>query len=160
MTKILIVLFMLLSSLYGVEMGKSGGCTLTQSSNVKIGYNATELKGVSYSMPSKSGSNFRELFVGATLSLLIPETKKILFVKVLDYKPNKRVKGKPKTGIFITEFAYDGKKRVLNMEYIFNKGDMKIYKSLDRETLQEFSLKEPMKIWFETEVAYSLCHVK
>ena len=141
MTKILIVLFMLLSSLYGVEMGKSGGCTLTQSGVVKVGYNDVTLKDVSYTMPAKSGGNFRTIFVGAKLLVVLPATSKTLKAKVLDYKPNKRIKGKPKTGLFIVEFDYDGKKRVLEMDYIFDKGVMKVYKTLSKALRDEFVTK-------------------
>ena len=160
MIKFLISFALLFSSLYGVEMGKSGGCTLTQSGVVKVGYNDITLKDVSYTMPAKSGGNFRAIFVGAKLSVVLPATSKTLKAKVLDYKPNKRIKGKPKTGLFIVEFDYDGKKRVFEMDYIFDKGVMKVYKRLDRKSLEDLGVEQAMKIWFETDVAYSFCHVK
>ena len=160
MKKIFLVVLLLLSSLYGVEMGKSGGCTLTQSGKVKVGYNDVTLQNVRYKSNEKVGKNFRELFVGARVEVILPASGKKLVAKALDYKPNKRIKGKPKTGIFIVKFAYDGKEKVLKMPYIFNKGVMKISKELSKEIREELGIKKAMKIWFETDVAYSLCYVK
>ena len=160
MKKIFFVILLLISSLYGVEMGKSGGCTLTQSGIVKAGYDATTLQDLTYQQNQKVGKNFRELFVGAKLEVTLPTTGKKLIAKVLDYKPNKRIKGKPKTDIFIVRFNYDGKEKTIKMPYIFDKGVMKISKTLEEDTKKELGLKKPMRIWFETDVAYSLCYVK
>jgi len=160
MIKILLFFALLTSSLQSIEMGKSGGCTLTQSNRVKIGYNNTAVKEFTYTPKALSGGNFRQLFVGATLHVTLPNTHEKLFVHVLDYKPNKRIKGKPKTGKFITQFTYKGKKKIIIMNYIFNRGVMKVYAQLDKATLKEVSKENKMKIWFETNVKYSLCHVK
>ncbi|WP_457747050.1 hypothetical protein [Sulfurimonas sp.] len=160
MVRFIILLSLLFSSVYAVEMGKSGGCTLTQSGIIKVGYNNVSLKDFSYTMSAKSGGNFRKIFVGAQLKVSIPATSKTLYVNVLDYKPNKRIKGKPKRGIFITEFSYDGKKEIINMKYIYDAGIMKIYAQLDKNSLKKFGYQEKMKIWFETDVAYSFCHIK
>ena len=160
MKKVFLAVLLLLGTLYGVEMGKSGGCTLTQSDIVKVGYNDVVLKDVAYKAHKKQGKNFRELFVGAKLEVLIPSTKKKLVAKALDYKPNKRIKGKPKTGLFVVKFLYDGKEKVIEMPYTFDKGVMKISKELSKKTRDELGIQGSMKIWFETDVAYSLCFVK
>jgi hypothetical protein len=159
MIKILLFFALLTSSLYSVEMGKSGGCTLTQSNAVKIGYNNTALKEFTYKPKALSGGNFRQLFVGATLHVTLPNTHEKLFIQVLDYKPNKRIKGKPKTGKFMTQFRYKGKKKIIAMDYIFDAGVMKVSAELDKATLKEISKEKNMKIWFETDVKYSLCHI-
>ena len=160
MQRIFLIVLLSIASLYGVEMGKSGGCTLTQSGIVKVGYNDVQLENVKYTPNEKVGKNFRELFVGATVEVTLPATGKKLFIKALEYKPNKRIKGKPKTGLFIVRFQYDGKAKTLSMPYVFNKGVMKISKNLEEETRAELGIQETMKIWFETDVTYSLCYVK
>jgi len=159
MIKILLFFVLITSSLYSVEMGKSGGCTLTQSNVVKIGYNNTVVKKFTYTPKALSGENFRELFVGATLHVTLPNKQKLV-IHVLDYKPNKRIKGKPKTGKFITEFTYKGKKKIIAMDYIFDAGSMKVYAKLGKKILKNLSEEKNMKLWFETNVQYSLCHVK
>ncbi|MEN4052442.1 MULTISPECIES: hypothetical protein [Sulfurimonas] len=160
MQKIFLMILLFISSLYAVEMGKIGGCTLTQSGIVKVGYNDVKLETVKYTPNEKVGKNFRELFVGAKLEVEVPAKAKKLSAEVLDYKPNKRIKGKPKTGLFIVKFQYDDKEKTISMPYIFNKGVMKISKNLEEDTRKELGIKEAMKIWFETDVAYSLCYVK
>ena len=159
MQRIFLIVLLSIASLYGVEMGKSGGCTLTQSGIVKVGYNDVQLENIIYTPNEKVGKNFRELFVGATVEVTLPATGKTLLVKALDYKPNIRIKGKPKTGLFIVRFQYDGKATTLLMPYIFNKGVMKISKNLEEDTRAELGIQGAMKIWFETDVAYSLCYV-
>lgn len=159
MIKILLFFALLTPSLYSVEMGKSGGCTLTQNNAVKIGYNNTAVKEFTYTPKALSGGNFRQLFVGATLHVTLPNREK-LFIHVLDYKPNKRIKGKPKTGKFIAQFTYKAKKKIIAMDYIFDAGVMKVSAELDKATLKEALKEKKMKIWFETDVKYSLCHVK
>ncbi|MBA1432237.1 MAG: hypothetical protein FAF04_01265 [Epsilonproteobacteria bacterium] len=57
-------------------------------------------------------------------------------------------------------FQYDGKEKTLSMPYVFDKGVMKISKKLEEATREELGIKEAMSIWFETDVAYSLCYVK
>jgi len=160
MQKIFLGILLLLSSLYGVEMGKSGGCTLTQSDKVKVGYNDVALQNVLYKANQKVGKNFRELFVGVRVEVILPESGKKLVAKVLDYKPNKRIKGKPKTGFFIVSFEYDGKAKTVKIPYTFDKGVMKIAKELDKGTRKALDITKSMKIWFETNIAYSLCYVK
>ena len=160
MKKIFIVVLLLLTSLYAVEMGKSGGCTLTQSDVVKVGYNDVELKAVKYTPSHTVGKNFRELFVGAQLEVVIPATQKTLHIKVLDYKPNKRIKGKPKTGLFMVKYTYEGQTAELNISYIFNKGKMKIFATLPKNIEKKFHIETALNIWMKTDVTYSLCHVK
>jgi hypothetical protein len=160
MIKILLFFALLTSSLYSIEMGKSGGgCTLTQSNAVKIGYNNTAVKEFTYTPKALSGGNFRQLFVGATLHVTLPNMHEKIFIHVLDYKPNKRIKGKPKTGKFMTQFTYKGKQKTIAMNYIFDGGVMKVYADLDKASLKEIGKKNKIKIWFETDIKYSLCHL-
>ncbi|MBA1432238.1 MAG: hypothetical protein FAF04_01270 [Epsilonproteobacteria bacterium] len=87
MPKIFLVILLFISSLYGVEMGKSGGCTLTQSGTVKVGYNNVKLEKIEYTPNKKVGKNFRELFVGATVAVTLPATGKNLLPKHLTISP-------------------------------------------------------------------------
>jgi len=160
MLKILLLSLLFISSLYSVEMGKSGGCTLTQSGKISVGYNDVKLTKFHYAPKALVGKNFRELFVGATLDIVVSYSGKHLLVKVLDYKPNKRIKGKPKTGVFIVAFFYNKKKKVINVPYVFNAGDMTISTVVAKNILKEYGITHEMKIWFETKIAYSLCHVR
>jgi len=150
MKKILIVLIFSAMTLFAEVMGKSGGCTLTQSGNFTVQYDNRVLKDVHYIMPAKSGGNFRELFVGGELHGVIPKKGNKFVLKLLDYKPNVRIKGKPKTGIFIVAVQHGGKTERIDMPYIFDAGLMKIY------TKQQADID----IVLTTKVAYSLCHVK
>ncbi len=150
MRKIIIILILSAMTLFAELMGKSGGCTLTQSGNFEVQYDNKVLKDIHYIMPAKSGGNFRDLFVGGELQGVISKQGKKLVLKLLDYKPNVRIKGKPKTGIFIVALQHGDKTERIDMPYIFDAGLMKIH------TKQQADIH----IVLTTKVAYSLCHVK
>ena len=136
---ILLSTFMLLSA---TEMGlKGGSCTLAQEGKVEVIYNSKVYKDVNYNANAKSGKNFREIFIGSTISI-----DNTLTLKLLDYKPNKRIKGKPKTGVFLVETTVDDKKENLQMAYIFDKGVM-----------SAIGVTKNAKVSFTTKVSYSLC---
>jgi len=141
------LLLILLSSfllLNAVEMGlKGGSCTLTQEGPVDIIYNSKIYKNVNYKASAKSGKNFREIFIGSTMKV-----DKSIQLKIIDYKSNKRVKGKPKTGIFFVEAILNNKKENIVMAYIFDKGIM-----------SAIGVAHNTPISFSTKVSYSLCHL-
>jgi len=133
--------FLLLNA---AEMGlKGGSCTLTQEGQVSINYHSKVYKNVNYVAHAKSGKNFRELFIGSTIKVV-----KVIQLKIIDYKPNKRVKGKPKTGIFFVEATLNNKKESIVMAYIFDKGIM-----------SAIGVAHNTPISFSTKVSYSLCHL-
>jgi len=149
---------LLISVASSAEMGKNGGgCTLAQEGEFKVGYNEVTLKGVKYMAKAPSGANFREIFVGSKVVVSNSNPKNVIKAEILDYKPNKRMKGKPKTGLFIVQIDIDGVKTVLPMNYVFDAGVMKANAVINAPySKQESSLK----IWFETDVKYSLCYAK
>ena len=140
------LLFTLLFSfllLNATEMGiKGGGCILAQEGKVQLYYNAKVFDNINYKANAKSGKNFREIFIGTQMS-----TDNIK-IKIIDYKPNKRMKGKPKTGIFIVDTTIDKITTTMTMAYIFDKGIMSTTGVINETT-----------IGFTTKVKYSLCSV-
>ncbi len=158
MMKIFLSIMMAITFVGAVEMGKSGGsCVLAQEGEFKLGYNEIALKEVEYIAKVPSGSNFREIFVGSKAIIANENPKKVIKAEIIDYKPNKRIKGKPKTGIFIVEISRDSSKITLPMQYSFDAGVMKANATIDFPFVQD---KESLKIWFETDVKYSLCSSK
>ena len=149
---------LLVSAASSAEMGKNGGgCTLAQEGEFKVGYNEVTLKGVEYKAKAPSGANFREIFVGSKVIISNSNLKNVIKAEILDYKPNKRMKGKPKTGLFIVEINIDDVKTVLPMNYVFDAGVMKSSAVIESPFTKE---KISLKIWFETDVKYSLCYSK
>jgi len=134
--------FLMLSA---TEMGlKGGSCTLAQEGKVSVYYNDNAYKNVSYKANAKSGKNFREIFIGSVITL-----SNTVKMQISDYVPNKRVKGKPKTGLFIVDTTINGKATTIQMAYIFDKGIMSATGVVGKTT-----------IGFATKVNYSLCSVK
>ena len=143
--KLLLTILTLTTLLFGAtQMGlKGGSCTLAQKGAVTLNYHSTIYKNVTYSANKKSGKNFREIFVGSSMSV-----GKNISLKILDYKPNKRFKGKPKTGVFMVSATINKKVEHIQMAYIFDKGIISATGVLNKTT-----------IGFFTEVAYSFCTV-
>ena len=150
MFKILFAIMLAFTLTNAAEMGKSGGwCTLTQEGSFKVGFNDVKLDGVQYNSLKKSGKNFREIFVGSAIVIKSSRFKTPLKATIMDYKHNKRIKGKPKTGLFMVKIELDDVVVNLNMDYIFDKGVIRATKMINTTN-----------IWFETSVGHSLCYVK
>ena len=150
MFKILLSMILAFAITNAAEMGKSGGwCTLSQEGSFKVGFNDVKLDGVEYDSLKKSGKNFREVFVGSSVIINNPEFKTPLKATIMDYKYNKRMKGKPKTGVFMVKIEMDDVVVNLNMDYIFDKGVIRATKMINTTN-----------IWFQTAVGHSLCYVK
>ena len=184
---------------------KGGSCTLTQDGEVEVDFTAYKTAAkigvggtfdkVTYNSKAKSGKNFREIFVGSMVDIetasvnsknKVRDNKLVKFffekmvgknirAKILDYKPNKRFKGKPKTGVFIVEITMNNITKIVPMNYIFNKGDMSASGVID---IFDFNANTALssinkacfdlhkgKTWndvsigFRTKVIYSLCNV-
>jgi len=141
--RLLLTILTLTTFLFGAtQMGlKGGSCTLSQKGAVTLNYHSTIYKDVTYSASHRSGKNFREIFVGSSMSV-----GQNISLKILDYKPNKRFKGKPKTGIFMVIATINKKIEHIQMAYIFDKGMISATGVLNKTT-----------IGFSTEVDYSFC---
>lgn len=158
MFKILFSIILLISAASSEEMGKNGGgCTLAQQGEFKVGYNEVTLKGVKYIAKAPSGANFREIFVGSKVVIANENPNNVIKAEIMDYKPNKRMKGKPKTGLFIVKISMKSGMTILPMKYIFDAGVIKASAVIDSPFIKE---KTSLKIWFETDVKYSLCYSK
>jgi len=158
MLKILLSIIIAITVASSAEMGKNGGgCTLAQQGEFKIGYNEVVIEGTKYFANAPSGKNFREIFVGSKLVIDNENPENIINAEILDYKPNKRMKGKPKTGIFIVKISMKSGIIILPMQYSFDAGFMKASAVIDSPFVKE---KASLKIWFETKVKYSLCYVE
>jgi hypothetical protein len=142
--KLLFIIFFSVLTLNATVMGlKGGGCTLTQDGEVTAYFNQKSYKNIGYKPVKKSGKNFREIFVDAEFKI----NNNIRF-KIIDYKPNKRIKNKPKTGVFIVNVTLGKITQVVTMTYIFDKGIMSSIGVIDKTI-----------IGFSTKVNYSLCNV-
>jgi len=131
--------------LNAAEMGvNGGGCVLAQEGKVSVIYDGVIYKNVEYKANAKSGKNFREIFIGSKMIL-----SNGVSMKIIDYVPNKRVKGKPKTGLFMVDVTSDTNKESVSMAYIFDKGVMSVTGVINKSI-----------IGFSTKVNYSLCSVK
>ncbi|MEA3371479.1 MAG: hypothetical protein U9Q40_09095 [Campylobacterota bacterium] len=158
MLKIFLSMMLLITVAFSQEMGKNGGgCTLAQEGVFKVGYNDVTLKGVEYKAKAPSGANFREIFVGSKVLIPTTNSKNVIKAEILDYKPNKRIKGKAKTGLFIIKATMQVGMIIFPMPYIFDAGVMKASATVQAPFGKE---KETLKIWFETDVKYSLCYTK
>jgi len=141
MLKFLVILFISFGFINAAEMGKKGGgCTLSQEGTVKVYYKQNFLKNVKYTPTAQSGKNFREIFIGSVIKT------NNMKIKIIDYLPNKRIKGKPKTGVFIVEVTTNSATSTISMAYIFDTGIMSATGVLDKSS-----------IGFETNVKYALC---
>lgn len=144
MIKTLFIFLLTLTLANAVEMGlKGGSCTLAQEGAVSVNYNNKFYEDVKYTPPAKSGKNFREILVGSVV-----DVDNTLSIKIIDYIPNKRVKGKPKTGIFMVETTIDSVKKNSIMSYIFDAGIMSVT-----------GVVNDTSIGFWTKIKYTLCSV-
>jgi len=143
--KFLLTLLFSFLILGATEMGlKGGSCTLTQEGKVSVYYSNNIYKDVNYIANAKSGKNFREIFIGSVITV-----SSDVKMQIRDYVPNKRVKGKPKTGLFIVDTTINGKTTTIQMVYIFDKGIMSATGIVGKTTIS-----------FATKINYSLCSVK
>jgi len=141
--KLLITFLFSIFILNAAEMGlKGGGCVLAQEGKVQVNYSDKVFLHVEYKANAQSGKNFREIFVGTTMNV------DNITMKIIDYKPNKRMKNKPKTGLFIVQSTINKVEETITMTYIFDKGIMTATGVIGKKT-----------IGFNTKVKYSLCNV-
>ncbi len=143
--KLLLIFILFFVLLNAAEMGtRGGGCVLAQEGKVSVVYDAKVYSDARYKANAKSGKNFREIFIGSEINI----SDKIT-MKIVDYVPNKRMKGKPKTGIFLVDVTLAKDTKSVTMAYIFDKGIMNAIGVFNKSALS-----------FSTKVNYSLCSVK
>jgi len=132
------ILFLIFFS--SLLLAKPNGCDLSQVGDVKLQIGSNIYEKTNYKAIAPSGKNFRSILVGSTIN-----TKNIS-LKIVAIKANKRVKGKPRTGI-ITITLNNEK---IPMTYNYNKGHFKAKGILKNKTPFSFAL----------EIKALLCHVE
>ncbi len=143
MRKIILSFLFVFSLLNAGEMGlKGGGCTLAQDGAVQLQLGDKVHSNVSYKAAAKSGKNFREIFIGSSIKA------KDFTLSIVDYIPNKRMKGKPKTGLFMVQITTPSLTKSVTMTYIFDAGMISATGIFNKES-----------IGFSSKVNYSLCYI-
>ena len=139
MIKVLLSL-VFISSLAFCAGVKANGCDLSQVGDVKLTINGKNYEKAHYNAIAKSGKNFRAIFVGSTMSV------ENTVIKIIDIKADKRIKGKPRTGVIMV--VVNSEEVVLN--YSYDKGHF------SAKGIQE----NKNEINFSLEIKALLCHTK
>jgi hypothetical protein len=155
MKKTILTLFTLFT------LSHAGGCVLVQSGDMNVTWKAYKtlakvgvggaFTSVKYSPIAKEGANFRELLVGSTVSIDATQIDtgnptrddtlvKMFFKqlksttiegKIVAMKADKRVKGKPYTGMLNVELRFNSKILTIPMKYIYVKEHFSAEGTLD-----------------------------
>ncbi len=185
---------------------KGGSCILSQDGPISVSWKAYKtpskvgvsgvFDSVKYTAIAPKGNNFREIFVGSTVLINTASVNskntgrdiklvKFFFeqmnsnnitAKIVDIKSDKRVRGKPKTGVLSVAVTMNGITKNIPMSYIFNKGDLSATGNID---LLDFSASKALssineacfdlhkgKTWsdvtigFQTNIKFELCNTK
>jgi hypothetical protein len=132
-------------------LSHAGGCVLVQSGDMNVTWKAYKtlakvgvggvFTSVKYTPIAKEGANFRELLVGSTVSIDATQIDtgnptrddtlvKMFFKqlksttiegKIVAMKADKRVKGKPYTGVLDVELTFNSKTLTIPMKYTYVK---------------------------------------
>ncbi|NOR58204.1 MAG: YceI family protein [Sulfurimonas sp.] len=185
---------------------KPGSCILSQDGPITVSFKAYKtpakigvggiFDSVKYTANAPKGNNFREILVGSNVVIDTASvnsknsgrdvklvkfffeqmSSKNITAKIVDIKSDKRVRGKPKTGVMLVAITMNGKTKEVPMSYIFKKGDLSANGHID---LLDFSASKALasinkacfdlhkgKTWsdvaigFQTNIKFELCHVK
>lgn len=139
MLKILISLAFISSLAFSAGL-KANGCDLSQTGDVELNINGKSYKKADYRAKIPSGKNFKTIFVGSTISAGGS------MVTIIDIKADKRIKGKPRTGVVTVEV--DSEK--VELTYSYDKGHF------SAKGMQ----KNKKEIGFALEIKALLCHAK
>lgn len=201
MKKIIFSLFTLFSISYA-----SSGCVLVQSTDMNVTWKAYKtlakvgvegvFTSVNYVPIAKEGKNFRELFVGSSVNIDTtnidtgnPQRDDTLVrmffnklkstsikAKILDMKADKRIKGKPYSGVLDVSITMNEKTLVIPMFYVYDKeilvakGTIDLFDFSGREALASINKScydlhkgktwSDVNIEFATNIKATLCKVK
>nr|WP_321268577.1 YceI family protein [uncultured Sulfurimonas sp.] len=183
---------------------KKGSCILSQDGSVSVSFKAYKtpakvgvggvFDSVKYTAIAPEGNNFREILVGSSVIIdtLSVNTKhesrdatlvKFFFkqmkdskieAKIVDIKSDKRMRGKPKTGVMSVAVTMNGITKNVPMSYIFDNGDLSASGNID---ILDFSANKALssinkacydlhdgKTWndvaigFQTKIKFALCN--
>jgi len=142
--KILVVTMILISFVYAKEKAPKSGCILAQKGEVSVAWQDDSGKGglfdnVVYTAVRPQGINFKEIFVGSTIK--VTKDKKIISLKILDIKSNKRVKPNPRTGTIKFELSSNGITKNVLMSYYYDKSTMRAVGIVDAFGINSISFK-------------------
>ena len=206
MKKIILAIVIALGLTSSVSAAQKSGCVLAQKGEVtaawmayktasKIGVSGTFDK-VDYKAVAKEGKNFREILVGSSVSIDTSsvnskntgrDVKLVKFffeqmnsntitAKITDIKADKKLKGKPRTGVVTLNVTMNGVTKSVPMKYSFAdsvfsaKGTIDIFdfsasKALSSINKACFDLHKG-KTWNDVTIAFTtnieaiLCNVK
>ena len=145
MLKFFLSIVLTSSILLSATLAKPTGCDLSQDGDVSLsiqGY-ANSPK-ANYTPIQKVGKNFKELFVGSTISL------DEALLRIDSISSNKRVKGKPRTGYIGVTLKLKGKNEKIKMSYAYSEG---YFQALGKQ-------KSGKKISFALSIKALLCYSK
>ncbi len=185
---------------------KKGSCILSQDGSVSVSFKAYKtpakvgvggvFDSVDYKAIAPEGNNFREILVGSTVvidttsvnsknegrdktlvkSFFKQMNDSVIKAKIVDIKSDKRMRGKPKTGVMSVAITMNGVTKNVPMSYIFDNGDLSATGNID---ILDFSASKALnainkacydlhdgKTWsdveigFKTKIKFALCNTK
>ena len=150
MKRIILTLLIMLGFSSSAMATQKSGCVLAQKGKVTVAwmaYKTPAKKGVSgvfdnvkYTPIAKEGKNFREILVGSKLSIDTSSvnsknkgrdaklvkfffekmSSKSIDAKILDIKADKKIRGKPRTGVVILDITMNSITKKVPMTYSFS----------------------------------------
>ena len=183
---------------------KKGSCILSQDGSVSVSWMAYKtpakagvggmFDSVKYKAIAPEGNNFREILVGSSVVIDTSSVNsnhesrdatlvKFFFkqmndskikAKIVDIKSDKRMRGKPKTGVMSVAITMNGVTKKVPMSYVFDNGDLSASGHID---ILDFSASKALgsinkacydlhdgKTWsdvaigFSTKIKFALCN--
>ena len=150
MKRIILVIFIMFGLFTNSMASQKSGCILAQKGKVTVAwmaYKTPAKKGVSgvfdsvkYEAIAKEGKNFHEILVGSSVKINTSSvnsknkgrdaklvkfffekvSSKTIDAKILDIKADKKIKGKPRTGVVILDITMNNVSKIVPMTYSFS----------------------------------------
>ena len=171
MKRLLLLLIILGSLLYAESKAPKMGCILAQQGEVKADWTVYGNKklgvqgsffNVKYRAKSKEGTNFKELFIGSSISMDTDSTefqKNSLVAKIIHIQAKKRIAKGSRDGIVVFNITTNGISKNIPMIYTYNKGNMQIKGLIN---LKEFKLSKESRyseLSIKLQIHSIVCHV-
>lgn len=142
--KLLVVVMILAPFVYAKEAAPKSGCILAQKGEVTVAWQDANgqgglFKDVLYTAGKAEGINFKEIFVGSNIK--VSKDGKVINLKILDIKANKRIKPNPRTGTITFELSSNGVRKNIQMSYRYDKNTMKAVGIVDILGINSISFK-------------------
>ncbi len=116
--KKIILSLALISSLALCSAPKHTSCDLSQVGDVTLNLGGYGIfKKANYKAIVETGKNFKTIFIGSTISV------KSATLTITDIHADKRIKGKPRTGIITVNLDANNTTQKIEMNYSYDKGD-------------------------------------